>query len=151
MTDAVEAWNRRMREEKEFVTALTTRVTAEIQRKLVEGDPDDPHPFTGLADAGVRIPASAEPTEGIEAPAALPSDLQRAAQARQWREDAGMTLNALAAASGFSQSSIVDFERGRRSGRQLGGAWTIPEAAWRRYALMCLGLQAQQAGFKAPF
>lgn len=148
MTDAIEAWNRRMREvaASDATKSIILDVQADEAAEAREAR-------EALAGAEVRISAPAEPTEGIEAPAALPLALQRAAEARQWRKGMGMTLKTLAEAGGYSAASVVDFERGKRftGPHDKNRPEAIPEVAWRRYALICLGLQAEAMGFKTPF
>jgi predicted transcriptional regulator len=57
--------------------------------------------------------------------------------ARQWRETRQISRKQLAEMSGFSASSIQDYETGYRRGHR---AETIPETAWRRYALALAAL-----------
>ena len=68
-------------------------------------------------------------------------------RARQWREDAGLSRAELAKLAGYSQTQIVDFERGaHQDGRRLN------LNAMRRYRLVCaaLALGGVDFQFDAP-
>lgn len=62
-----------------------------------------------------------------------PGQVTQAAQARWWRrQTVRLTREQLSDLSGFSITSIKDFERGCNSHGDLIGA-----AAWQRYRLIC--------------
>ena len=73
-------------------------------------------------------------------PPALEAQL-RGGRARAWREGKGLSRRALSVLLGYSARSIEDFERGFRVETPVNGA-AISEMAWKRYRLLCTGLDA---------
>lgn len=61
-------------------------------------------------------------------------------RARQWRESLGFSRAALSARTGFSASTIQDFEEGQRRGRTANTE--ISKAEWLRYGLACAAFNA---------
>lgn len=60
-------------------------------------------------------------------------------QAKAWRHSMGLTMDQLAALTGYSREAICLFERGRNSA----GKPHNP-VAWRRYKLACLATRFLQ-------
>lgn len=69
-----------------------------------------------------------------------PNALPRNELARKWRESLGLSRTALSARTGFSASTIQDFEEGKRRGRTANTE--ISEAEWLRYGLACAAFNA---------
>ena len=63
--------------------------------------------------------------------------------ARAWREKAGLSIPALADATGYSLEAIYQYERGKRHD----GA-KLSEFAWQRYEMACAGVAAELKGEK---
>lgn len=57
---------------------------------------------------------------------------------RAWRERVGLTVEALADASGYSQAAIYQFERGVNGYGDQHSEW-----AWQRYRLVCAAITHQ--------
>jgi len=61
-------------------------------------------------------------------------------RARNWRAKANLTMNELAALTGYSPSAICKFEQGEFPSSQSGPAHPPPAGAWRRYKMVCLAV-----------
>ena len=66
---------------------------------------------------------------------------KRGEQARAWRVQVGLSVNALADRTGYSPEAIYYFERGGRDG----GA-KHSEFAWQRYQMVCAAVDAELKG-----
>lgn len=73
----------------------------------------------------------------------MPKDLPEHERARQWRKAIGLTVAELSERTGFSVSSIQDFEAGAR---RPTGAKLDPRAVLR-YRLACAAINANADGF----
>ena len=59
---------------------------------------------------------------------------------RAWRLSKGLTVAELAELTGFSESTIINFERGER--RNMPPQQTvIAETSWRRFGLACAAVE----------
>lgn len=63
-------------------------------------------------------------------------------RAREWRQFHRISRRELALFTGFSESSIVDFERGTRH-----DGTPIDPKAWKRYRLACAAVSAGVTDF----
>ena len=74
------------------------------------------------------------PTEALAAP------MTRHVLLHAWRKSKGLTRRDLAELTGFSESGIVNFERGER--RNLPPRQSvISEASWRKLGLACAAIE----------
>ena len=58
-------------------------------------------------------------------------------RAQRWRVGNNLTLAELAQLTGFSISAISRFEQGMFQNHGKAGFHKIPQAAWKRYKLVC--------------
>lgn len=59
-------------------------------------------------------------------------------KAKKWRKRMGLTIDQLEEKSGFSRSSIIDFERGCR---RPPSCEPISDFVWQRYRMICAGIE----------
>ena len=71
-------------------------------------------------------------------------------KAKAWRERSGLSIDELAALSGYSALAIRYFEKGitpPRTAHHVAGAAQnrpVPEAVWKRYKNVCCGVFTQK-------
>jgi len=61
-------------------------------------------------------------------------------RAQKWRAAHGITMDQLAALTGYSPSAICRFELGTVPASQTMGEHPVTPKAWRRYKMICLAV-----------
>ena len=61
-------------------------------------------------------------------------------RAQKWRDRVGLTMDQLAALTGYSPSAICRFELGTVPASQTMGEHPVTPKAWRRYKMICLAV-----------